>query len=149
IYAMKPYSSARTEGKQEARIYLDANENPYPPYPGTEQQRGYNRYPEPQPQPLLNRFAELFNIPREMLFLSRGADEAIDLLVRAFCTAEVDGILITPPTFVMYETSAAIQNVSVYRVALTPENFQLDVEAMLETQHANPTIKLVFVCSPN
>lgn len=150
IYALKPYSSARTEGAQDALVYLDANENPYPPYPGTPDLAGLNRYPDPQPRALLDRFAELYQVPREWLFISRGADEAIDLLVRAFCACGVDGILITPPTFVMYETAARIQGASVHRVPLRPEEgFALDVDAMLAVQAGYPSTKLVFVCSPN
>lgn len=158
IYAMKPYSSARTEATADARIYLDANENPYPPYPGTDEVVGYNRYPQPQPRVLLDRFAEVYGVERERLFLSRGADEAIDLLVRAFCRAREDAILITPPTFVMYETAAAIQDVAVHRVPLIrpsdafvrpDDGYQLDVDAILATQAAHPGTKLVFVCSPN
>jgi histidinol-phosphate aminotransferase len=118
IYAMKPYSSARTEGSQHARIYLDANENPYPPYPATDRQAGYNRYPEPQPSGLLSRFADLYGVEPDHLFLSRGADEAIDLLVRAFCAAGRDGVLLTTPTFVMYETAARIQGARIHRVPL-------------------------------
>jgi histidinol-phosphate aminotransferase len=150
IYALKPYSSARTEGSQDASILLDANENPYPPYPATPDTEQLNRYPEPQPAALLDRFAELYDVPREQLFLSRGADESIDLLVRAFCAAGTDGILVTPPTFVMYETAAAIQGAAVHRVPLRPaERFDLDVEGILGTVAANPGTKLVFVCSPN
>ncbi len=151
IYAMKPYSSARTEGKADARIYLDANENPYPPYPATDDLIGYNRYPEPQPRALLDRFAEVYGVPCERLFLSRGADEAIDLLVRAFCRAREDAILITPPTFVMYETAARIQDVAVREVPLTRarESYDLDVDAVLAARAANPGTKLVFACSPN
>jgi histidinol-phosphate aminotransferase len=145
IYAMRPYSSARTEGTQDASIFLDANENPYPPYPGTPEQAGLNRYPPPQPVELLDRFAELYAVPREKLFLSRGADESIDLLVRAFCAAGRDSIMITPPTFVMYETAAQIQGAAVVRVPLREADFQLDVEAMLRQDAP----KLVFVCSPN
>lgn len=149
IYGMKPYSSARTEGGQSARIYLDANENPYPPFPGGPEQEGLNRYPLPQPPSLLRRFSEIYEVPAERLFLSRGTDEAIDLLVRAFCAAGRDGILITPPTFVMYETAAQIQGASVRRVPLTPGSFQLDVEGILAACAADRRIKLVFVCSPN
>jgi len=149
IYAMKPYSSARSEGEQTARIYLDANENPYPPFLGGATEEDLNRYPEPQPIALLQRFSEIYKVPAEQLFLSRGADEAIDLLTRAFCAAGRDGILITPPTFVMYETAAQIQAASVHRVSLTPGTFQLDAETMLAACAANPQIKLVFICSPN
>jgi histidinol-phosphate aminotransferase len=150
IYAMKPYSSARTEGGQDARIYLDANESPYPPFPGTEEEVGLNRYPEPQPAELLRRFGELYGVPGDQLFLTRGADESIDLLVRAFCAAGRDGILITPPTFVMYETAAEIQGAHVHRVPLIQgDDFRLDIDGMRAISSANPTTKLVFVCSPN
>ena len=152
VYAMKPYSSARTEGSQHARIYLDANENPYPPYPATEHEEGYNRYPEPQPAVLLERFAALYGIGADRLFLSRGADESIDLLVRAFCAAREDGILVTSPTFVMYETAAQIQGAFVHRVPLlgVAEGApRLDVDGVLAAQRENPGVKLIFVCSPN
>lgn len=147
---MKPYSSARTEGKQDASVFLDANENPYPPYPATAECVGLNRYPEPQPTILIDRFSELYGVSRDSLFVSRGADEGIDLLVRAFCEAKKDAILITPPTFVMYETAAEVQGAAVYRVPLLRgKRFELDVERMLATHAVHPTIKLVFVCSPN
>lgn len=150
IYAMQPYSSARTEGCQDASVYLDANENPYPPYPGDASTEGLNRYPEPQPALLLDRFAALYDVPRASIFLSRGADEAIDLLTRAFCAAGADGVLVTPPTFVMYETSAAVQGAAVHAVPLVRgDRFELDVDAMLATHAAHPTTKLVFACSPN
>lgn len=149
IYAMRPYTSARVEGDQSARIYLDANENPYAPFPGGTEQEGLNRYPEPQPASLLGRFSEIYGLPVEQIFLSRGADESIDLLARAFCAAGRDGIMITPPTFVMYETAAEIQGARVCRVPLVPRSFQLDVDAMLAACDADRRIKLVFVCSPN
>ena len=73
ILAMTPYSSARTEGKQtDVRIHLDANENPYPPYPGTPDLIGLNRYPEGQPSHLLDQFAD-YLLFRASRYCSRGA----------------------------------------------------------------------------
>lgn len=150
IWAMRPYSSARTEGDQSARVLLDANENPYPPYPGTEREVGLNRYPEPQPRALVERFAELYGTEPERVFLARGADEGIDLLVRAFCAAGKDGIVTTPPSFVMYETAARIQGAHVHEVPLIRDlTFRLDLHGMLRTVRQHPGTKLVFVCSPN
>lgn len=151
ILALKPYSSARKEGEQQnMRIFLDANENPYAPYPATPDCRGLQRYPEPQPQELLELFCEHYQVPQENLLISRGGDEAIDLLIRAFCTAGKDGILINPPTFAMYEMAAHIQNAFIHRVALKKDdNFQLDMPAILASCEANPNIKIVFVCTPN
>ncbi|MEU8240791.1 histidinol-phosphate transaminase [Actinoplanes missouriensis] len=149
IYAMKPYSSARTESGPGVRVLLDANESPYPPYPATADVAGFNRYPDPQPAVLLDGFADLYAAARESLFVSRGADEAIDLLVRAFCAAGKDSILITPPTFVMYETAAEIQGAAVRRVPLRGADFQLDMPAIGAALDDDPSIKIVFLCSPN
>ncbi len=44
----------------------------------------------------------LYGVRHEQLLVGRGSDEAIDLLVRAFCRAGQDAILIQPPTFGMY-----------------------------------------------
>ena len=150
ILSMTPYSSARTEGRQtDIRIHLDANENPYPPYPGTAEQVGLNRYPMGQPPHLLDAFAGHFGVERERLLFSRGADEAIDLLVRGFCAEGTDGVLLTPPTFAMYTHAAQVQGVEMLEVPLTPGDFQLDVDGIVSTQAANPHAKLVFLCSPN
>src|SRR5208282_1551271 len=138
ILAMTPYSSARTEGKQtDVRIYLDANENPYPPYPGTPDLIGLNRYPEGQPSHLLDRFADHFAVPRESLLFTRGADEAIDLLFRGFCAEGTDAVILTPPTFAMYSHSAQVQGVEMINVPLTAGDFQLDVDGILQAQRNN------------
>jgi histidinol-phosphate aminotransferase len=150
IAAMTPYSSARTTGKQtDVRIYLDANENPYPPYPGTPDMVGLNRYPEGQPSHLLDIFAEHLAVARESLLFTRGADEAIDLLVRGFCAEGSDAVILTPPTFAMYSHSAHVQGVEMIEVPLTPGDFQLDVDGVIQVQRDAPGAKLLFVCSPN
>jgi histidinol-phosphate aminotransferase len=150
ILAMTPYSSARTEGRQtDIRVHLDANENPYPPYPATEDEAGLNRYPMGQPPHLLDAFADHFGVRREQLLFSRGVDEAIDLLVRGFCAEGTDAVILTPPTFAMYVHSAQIQGIDMLEVPLTPGTFQLDVAGIVDMQAANPRAKLVFVCSPN
>ncbi|MGI8847779.1 MAG: histidinol-phosphate transaminase [Candidatus Dormibacteria bacterium] len=151
IVALTPYSSARVEGEQ-ARMsaYLDANENPFPPFPATPATEGLNRYPEPQPHHLLERFSTLYGVAPESLFFSRGADEAIDLLVRIFCAAREDAILVTPPAFPMYRSAAHVQGAAVFEVPLLADRgFQLDPEGILACHRANANIKLIFVCSPN
>jgi histidinol-phosphate aminotransferase len=150
IAQMIPYSSARTEGRQIAmRVRLDANESPYPPYPGGAEQLELNRYPQSQPEDLLATFTNFYGVPRDWLLFTRGADEAIDLLVRGFCAEGHDAILQTPPTFAMYLHSAQVQGVDVVDVPLTAHDFQLDVSAVLAAHVANPQIKLLFFCSPN
>ena len=119
ILNMKPYSSARDEFKGEAEIFLDANENPYP--------SPYNRYPDPKQRLLKDKIAELKDVRPGQIFLGNGSDEAIDLLIRAFCEPNMDSILVTEPTYGMYAVCAEVNAVKVQQALLTPE-FDLDLE---------------------
>jgi histidinol-phosphate aminotransferase len=69
-------------------------------------------------------------------------------LVRGFCRAGVDNVIICPPTFGMYAVAARIQGASVREVPLRSESgFALDVDAVLAACDANT--RIVFLCSPN
>ena len=143
IRNLQPYSSARMEAGG-GQIMLNANESAWAP--SGDGGLGCNRYPEPQPEALLQLLAALYGVRREQLFVGRGSDEAIDLLVRAFCRAGEDAVLIQPPTFGMYAVSARIQNAAVLEVPLAAD-FSLDVPGLLAT--LTPAVKLVFLCTPN
>ncbi len=143
LLALKPYASARMEARG-GRVFLNANESPWPP-PG-DSGLGLNRYPEPQPDDLLAALAGLYGVQAEQVLVGRGSDEAIDLLVRAFCRAGEDAVLICPPTFGMYAVAAGVQGADVIEVPLAGD-FSLDVEAVLAC--IDTRVKLVFLCSPN
>jgi len=66
--------------------------------------------------------------------------------MRIFCEPGIDSIIITPPTYGMYEVSAHINNLGVKKVLLTG-NFQLDTEEIFRS--AEGPDKLLFLCSPN
>jgi len=138
ILNMKPYASARDEFKGEADIFLDANENPYP--------SPYNRYPDPLQWRVKEKLAAIKGVEPEQIFLGNGSDEAIDLIIRAFCEPNQDSILITEPTYGMYSVCAEVNAVKVQQVLLTPE-FDLDLEAIPNAFDA--TTKVLFLCSPN
>jgi histidinol-phosphate aminotransferase len=138
ILNLTPYSSARDEFEGEASTFLDANENPYP--------GSYNRYPDPLQKQLKQKLGEIKGVKPAQLFLGNGSDEAIDLLIRAYCEPGQDSILITEPTYGMYAVCAGVNGVSVQRVPLTP-NFELDEAKILE--NITPTTKIIFLCSPN
>ncbi|WP_128546892.1 histidinol-phosphate transaminase [Larkinella soli] len=142
IRSLTPYSSARDEYTGKEGIFLDANENAY----GSVTTEAYNRYPDPHQQAIKERLAPIKGVRPGQIFIGNGSDEAIDLLVRATCTPGQDSILILPPTYGMYEVSAAINDVPVIRVPLTPA-FQIDVPAVQAA--VQPHTKLLFVCSPN
>lgn len=147
ILNLKPYRSARDDFKKG--VLLDANENPHQPgvSEGDVQGLSLNRYPDPQYEALRNRLGELKNIAPEQIFLGNGSDEAIDLLIRICCKPDQDRILITPPTYGMYEVSADIQGVETIKVPLNPD-FSLAPDAVLQ-RASQKRVKLMFLCSPN
>jgi histidinol-phosphate aminotransferase len=144
IRALTPYSHAAWE---PSLARLHANELPWR-VAGDTSQAGLNRYPEPQPPELVRGLARLYEVSPTQLLVGRGSDEAIDLLLRVYCRAGLDNVVISPPTFGMYGVAARIQGAEVRTVPLRAEQgFALDPAAMLAQVDDNT--KLVFVCSPN
>lgn len=144
ILALTAYSSARKESKG-GRIWLDANENPETP---SGHKPLLNRYPEPQPADLVAQLVALYGVAPTQVLVTRGSDEGIDLLLRTFCRAGQDAILITPPTYGLYVVAAGIQGARTVTVPLIREkNFALDAAAVLMA--VTQEVKLIFLCSPN
>ncbi|HRQ64504.1 MAG TPA: histidinol-phosphate transaminase [Xanthomonadaceae bacterium] len=144
IRALEPYRSARSEAGQGG-IMLNANESPYATVSGLP----LNRYPDPQPVALVDALASLYAVEPAQVLVGRGSDEAIDLLLRAFCSAGRDAIVVCPPTFGMYAVGARIQGAELVEVPLDPlRGFALDRDAVIAAiERKRP--KLVFLCSPN
>ncbi|WP_163279724.1 aminotransferase class I/II-fold pyridoxal phosphate-dependent enzyme, partial [Enterobacter hormaechei] len=72
----------------------------YPTAPDfTFNEKNLNRYPECQPVNVINRYAAYAGVQPEQVLVSRGADEAIELLIRAFCEPGKDAVLYCPPTY--------------------------------------------------
>ncbi|MBK7146144.1 MAG: histidinol-phosphate transaminase [Xanthomonadales bacterium] len=143
LRAMAPYSSARMEAVG-GDIWLNANESPWNPLASGR----INRYPDPQPPPLLAALADLYAVRPEQLLVGRGSDEPIDLLTRAFCRAGVDSVLICPPTFGMYAVAANVQGARVLQVPLRAEDdFRFDADAVLAALGTDT--RIVFACTPN
>jgi histidinol-phosphate aminotransferase len=144
IVSLKAYSHASWDPAFER---LHANELPW----RAETDRslaGLNRYPEPHPHVLAQRLATLYGVQDEQLLPGRGSDESIDLLVRGFCRAGVDNVIICPPTFGMYAVAARIQGAEVREVPLlSGRGFALDTARVLAACDANT--RIVFLCSPN
>ncbi|MEM7618131.1 MAG: histidinol-phosphate transaminase [Pseudomonadota bacterium] len=141
---MTGYKSARSMYQgDDSIIYLDANEIPYEPYIGA---NGLNRYIAQQPENMTQDVARLYDISTRNLMVSRGADEAIDILIRTFCEPKKDEIIICPPTFPMYAQSALINDVTVKEAPLK-RNFQLDIKNI--EKRVNKRTKIIFICSPN
>lgn len=141
IRALKPYSSARLEASG-GTVLLNANENPWDSLGG-----GINRYPDPQPPELIERLSFLYGVSPKHVLATRGSDEAIDLLVRAFCVAYEDAIIECPPCFGMYRIAAGIQGAKVIQVPLdVSDDFSLNLQGIIEQADK---AKIVFLTSPN
>ena len=139
IWSLAPYSSARNEyAGREARVFLDANENPY--------NAPYNRYPDPLQLELKAALSKVKGVPAENIFLGNGSDEPIDLVYRCFCEPGVDNVVAIEPTYGMYKVCADINNTA-YRPVLLDEQYQITADKLLAAtdQHT----KLIWLCSPN
>ena len=140
---LTPYQSARRLGGK-GDVWLNANEFPTPvEFQLTAQT--LNRYPECQPKAVIENYAAYAGVKPEQVLVSRGADEGIELLVRAFCEPGKDAILYCPPTYGMYSVSAETIGVEC-RTVPTLENWQLDLPAIADKLDG---VKVVYVCSPN
>ena len=139
IWNLAPYSSARNEyAGREARVFLDANENPY--------NNPYNRYPDPLQLELKAAISKVKGVPAANIFLGNGSDEAIDLPYRCFCEPGIDNVVAIEPTYGMYKVCADINNTE-YRPVLLDENYQITAERLLAATDAHT--KLIWLCSPN
>ncbi len=127
-------------------LKLNANESPVAT--GTDNSDGLNRYPARRPGSLTRTMAAHYGVAAENVLVTRGSSEGIDLLIRTFCSAGHDSVLLTPPVFDMYQVYASIQGASIIDVPLRAENdFALDTTALLSA--CDESTKLIFICSPN
>ncbi|KAF5613302.1 histidinol-phosphate aminotransferase [Fusarium subglutinans] len=114
-----------------------------------------HRYPDAHSMQLRQKFCDFRQVEGakpltvQNVCLTVGGDESIDIIIRVFCTPGKDKILICPPTYGMYEVSAHVNDVGIVKVNLDVDNgFTLRPDAINEVLSADPTIKVVFICSP-
>ncbi|MDR3573817.1 MAG: histidinol-phosphate transaminase [Anaerolineaceae bacterium] len=134
----------------EQIVKLDANENPYGPSPKAVQAlsdlRFPNYYPDAGGLALRTALAGFSSAPLETLMIGSGADELIDLLLRAVLDPE-DKVLICPPAFSMYALDAQVNFGKVIAVNRRTD-FSHDVPAICRmVEQERP--RLMFITSPN
>ncbi|WP_343190372.1 histidinol-phosphate transaminase [Buchnera aphidicola (Mollitrichosiphum nigrofasciatum)] len=139
-----PYESARKIGGM-GDVWLNANESPYYLTFNLSNKK-FNRYPEPQSKTILLNYSKYLghNINSKIL-ITRGADEAIDLLIRTFCIPNKDMIIYFPPTYGMYHISALISGIK-NKIINIYKNNNFYVDNFFK-QFKN--VKLIFICRPN
>ena len=140
------YRSARSDVLR-GEVWLNANESPSAsPADGEGLLR---RYPDPQPQALREALAALYGVSPLQLLATRGSDEGIDLLLRAFCVPGQGAIVIAPPVFGMYAVCAKLHGARVIEVPAhdTADGWRSDFDAMAGAA-MRETASIVFVCNP-
>ncbi len=145
----KAYSSARIEAANldENLIFLDANESALEAPISGASGKNWNRYPDPQPQNLRASFARYFGVKSNQILVSRGSDEAIELLMKLFCQPGRNQALTLRPSFGYYGVAARVQAVKLIEQDFE-KDFSVDWDSLHEKVELNE-VSLVFICNPN
>ncbi len=133
-------------------IKLDANENPYDFPPAIREEiwrelgnHTFTRYPDPVAGELVDRLSDYTGVPAGGILAGNGSDELILTLLLTFGTG--GRVVITPPTFSMYEVHARIAGARPVNVP-RGQNFALDVPGVIAAAR-HPETRVIFLCSPN
>ena len=144
VLRLKPYVPAK---KVTNKVRLNANESPFSVTEKAEAM-SLNLYPDAVPYKIRSSVANYLGIVEENCVVTRGSTEAIDILIRTFCSPKDDEIIIFPPTFEMYQFYAAIQGINIVRVPLLEDsNYQIDIDVF--KSKLSKKSKLTFLCSPS
>lgn len=151
IRALRAYHVPEAAGL----IKLDAMENPYgwpdalkAEWLETLRAVELNRYPDPQGQALQQTIRAVMEIPEDMgLLLGNGSDELIQMI--ALTVAQPGRkVLSVDPGFVMYRMIGLFAGMDYVSVPLEPEDFSIDLEAMLAAiEREQPA--LIYLAYPN
>jgi histidinol-phosphate aminotransferase len=146
-YQATPHADAEAKPLREVR--LDSNENPYGSIPPVSEALAnaniWHRYPDPTYADARQALSKYCGAPMDRIVLGNGSDELIDLIVRAFVSPG-DRVVISPPTFDMYQIYTEIMGGEVVEVP-RKTGFELDCDGLIG--RIDSRTKVVFVASPN
>lgn len=130
---------------------LNTNENPYPPAPSVVAavhaaalEGALQKYPDPTSSSLRHTIAADLGLSPDEILVGNGSDEVLRLLCHAFLRpSDGEGVGVLNPTYVLYETLAAMFGAETSVYNLRPADYQILPEAM----HAD--VKILFLPNPN
>ncbi len=132
-------------------VKLDANEHLYGPPPAALKVLGqggnYHVYPDPEARALRAKISDYAGIPADYLICGMGADDLIDLVLRATLQPG-DQVIDCPPSFGMYPFSTHV-NSGQLNIVPRRDDYSLDLKGIEAAIRLNPSTKVIFVCSPN
>lgn len=155
IRALKAYHVADASGM----IKLDAMENPYlwpqrmvDDWLAQLRHCEVNRYPDPSARALSARLRDYMQVPSDAeVMLGNGSDELIQIVAMAVAgsaDAQPRVLMAPEPGFVMYQMIAKFVGMRFHGVALSNDDFSLDLDAMLSAI-AQTRPALIFLAYPN
>lgn len=107
-------------------VKLNTNENPYPPSPRViEALRAavgptIRRYPQPTADRLREKIAQVYRFSRDEVIVTNGMDELLNLVVRTFVEPD-DTVVLTYPTYVLYDTLVRLHGAKTVSHELAPD----------------------------
>lgn len=129
---------------QKQVIRFDTNSSPWE---GADLSRlgplALNEYPDSTYSQLTLAISRYAGVPRAAVTVGAGADEILDLLVKAF-VGPSDPVLLSDPTYSMYRTLS--EQVGGQVVEVPSSDWQLDRQAFLELA---PQARVTWLCNPN
>ncbi len=149
LASLQPYG---TSTSQEGRIWLHANENPYPPPPDVvdeifaeARKHPLNRYPGEATE-LVTELSAYADVDPECVWVGDGSNE---VLLQACLAYGGPGrtALLFEPTYVMHHRQARMAGTDVVE-ARREADFSIDPYTSVETIEATRP-DIVFVCTPN
>jgi len=146
----KPIEELRRElGLKGPIIKLASNENPLGPSPRALEAikkalPHLHRYPDAAAYELRRALAIRYGVEPEEVVLGNGSNEVIDLLVKA-CVREGEEILMSEPSFLMYEKFAQAAGARVRKVPLKERRHHLEAIAELVGERT----RLIFLDHPH
>jgi len=133
-------------GGDEAKYRLHANELPWSQ--NSNDASTLNFYPSNQSLAnLQEQLADLYQVKKDELVITRGSDDGIDLITRLFLNSGKDAIMQFPPTFPMYAFYARLQQAELIQCPLSSESFSLSMDQIKSCW--KPNCKIIMFCSPN
>jgi histidinol-phosphate aminotransferase len=133
----------------EEIVKLDANENPYGPSPRLRSALAsfdrYHIYPDAQQRAIRRWISHYVGLSPDHIMAGNGADELIDLLMKAFLDPG-DELLDFPPSFGMYAFNAQQYDA---RVVVIDRDTRFEVDPRQAEAALTPRTKIVMLTSPN
>ena len=150
IHHLPVYTRNDAPGEKPAReIRLDWNESPYGPSPkalaALREIESHNRYPEFDAWLLREALARYAGVPTAQVVAGAGLDNVLETLM-FLVVAPGDRVIVSQPTFMVYEILAKAHGGDVVDVPLLP-GFNLNARGILDA--IDERTKLVIICNPN